>query len=162
MRQVTSITELPNVPAVYAMYGGQGSSAYVAYVGVADVLRRRVVQHLIRRDSSITTGTSAVSLNPDLVSEVRWWEHPDFTGRAVLLAAELVAFDVLEPALRSRGGITGEAKQLYWDEGFSGPMRSLFEGAATGRLLIPTLQAALGRIDDLERRVATLERQSAK
>ena len=162
MRQVTSITELPNVPAVYAMYGGRGSSAYVAYVGVADVLKRRVVQHLIRRDSSITTGTSAVSLNPDLVSEVRWWEHPDFNGRSVLLAAELVAFDVLEPALRSRGSITGEAKQLYSDEKFNGPIRSLFAGEAAGQLIIPTLQTVLERMDELERRVAALERQRAK
>lgn len=150
------------MPAVYAMYGGRSSSAYVAYVGVADVLKRRVVQHLIRRDSSVTTGMSAVSLNPDLVTEVRWWEHPRFTERAVLLAAELVAFDVLEPALRSRGGITGEAKQLYFDESFSVSMRSHFASEATGRLLIPTLQATLERIEDLERRVAALEGKGAK
>lgn len=36
----------------------------------------------------------------------------------MLLAAELVAFDILEPALRSRGGITNEARQLYGDAEF--------------------------------------------
>lgn len=162
MRLIAAISELPNVPAVYAMYGGRGSSAYVAYVGVADVLKRRVVQHLIRRDSSVTTGTSAVSLNPALVTEIRWWEYPAFTERAALLAAELVAFDVLDPALRSRGGITAEARQLYSDESFSKSMRSLFEGEATGKLLTPSLEVALERIADLERRVTALESENPK
>jgi excinuclease UvrABC nuclease subunit len=57
------ISELPNVPGVYAMYGGQGRGLYVAYVGVAKQLRRRMMQHLVKRDSSIATGTSAVALN---------------------------------------------------------------------------------------------------
>jgi hypothetical protein len=162
MRLVASISELPNVPAVYAMYGGRGSSAYVAYVGMGSTLKQRIEQHLIRRDSSVVTGTSAVSLNPDLVTEVRWWEHPKFTDRTVLLAAELVAFDVLEPALRSRGGITAEARNLYSDESFSGQMRSLFSYKAMGQLVIPTLQSALERIEELERRVAALERQGVK
>lgn len=162
MRLVASISELPNIPAVYAMYGGRGSSAYVAYVGMGGTLKQRIEQHLIRRDSSVVTGTSAVSLNPDLVTEVRWWEHPKFTDRTVLLAAELVAFDVLEPALRSRGGITAEARNLYSDESFSGQMRSLFSYKAMGQLVIPTLQSALERIEELERRVAALERQGVK
>jgi hypothetical protein len=42
-------------------------------------------------------------LNPDYVTELRWWEHPDFAERYVLEAAELVAYDMLNPALRSRG-----------------------------------------------------------
>jgi hypothetical protein len=98
--EVTSISDLPNVPAIYAMFGGQDRSRYVAYVGLGSKLRSRVEQHLVRRDSSVTTGVSAVSLNPDFVSEVRWWEHPDFEKQDVLEAAELIAFDVLEPALR--------------------------------------------------------------
>jgi hypothetical protein len=157
MNIVISISDLPNVPAVYAMYGGRGGSAYVAYVGIADVLKRRVGQHLIRRDSSAVTGVSAVSLNPDLVTEVRWWEHPDFADRRMLLAAELVAFDILEPALRSRGGITNEARQLYGDAEFKARMNSLFSGGATGQLVISTLQSALERIADLEQRVRSLE-----
>lgn len=157
MRVIASISELSNVPAVYAMYGGRGSSLYVAYVGTGGKLRDRIEQHLIRRDSSVTTGTSAVSLNPALVTEVRWWEHPEFSDKAVRLAAELVAFDVLEPALRSRGGITTAAKQLYEDVDFKARMTSLFSGEATGRLAISTLQSAFERISDLERRVLLLE-----
>src|ERR1700749_609235 len=108
MRVFNSIADLPNVPAFYAMYGGQGGSTYVAYVGIADILMRRIRQHLIQRDSSVVVGVTAVSLNPDFVREVRWWEHSEFAERRVLQAAELVAFDMLEPALRSRGGITAD------------------------------------------------------
>jgi hypothetical protein len=80
----TTITDLPSVPAVYAMYGGQGRSQYVAYVGLAGKLRGRIEQHLVRRDSSVTTGVSAVSLNPECVTQVRWWQHPDFEKQDIL------------------------------------------------------------------------------
>jgi hypothetical protein len=116
VKRIESVSGLPSVQAVYAMYGGQGRSLYVAYVGLASNLRQRLTQHLIRRDSSVMTGVSAVSLNPDLITEVRWWEHPDFARQEILEADELVAFDVLEPALRSRGGITDRAKQIYKEE----------------------------------------------
>lgn len=159
MRLVAAISELPNVPAVYAMYGGRGRSAYVAYVGMGGNLKQRIEQHLKWRDSSIATGVSAVSLNPELVTEVRWWEHSEFSESRVRQAAELVAFDVLEPVLRSRGGITVEAKQLYTDVEFNARMRAVFEGEAAGQLLISSLQSALERIADLERRVSALERR---
>jgi hypothetical protein len=157
MRLIATTSELPNLPAIYAMYGGRGRNAYVAYVGMGSNLKKRIEQHLRWRDSSIVTGVSAVSLNPELVTEVRWWEHPEFTDKIVLLAAELVAFNVLEPALRSRGGITAAAKQLSDDAVFKARMTSLFSGEATGRLVISTLQSALERIADLERRVLSLE-----
>src|SRR6476660_7223155 len=101
-----AIAQLPNAPAVYAMYGGRGRGLHVAYVGIADDLRGRINQHLLRRDSSVTTGVSAVALNPDLVSEIRWWLDPRFAQREVLEAGEQIAFQVLNPALRSRGGVT--------------------------------------------------------
>jgi hypothetical protein len=161
MTQVSSISELPSRPAVYAMYGGQGRGLYVAYVGLASNLRQRLTQHLIRRDSSVVTGTSAVSLNPDLIIEVRWWEHPDFARPEMLEAAELVAFDVLEPVLRSRGAITERARLLHRDEAFRERMRQVFLGDA-GRLTLPTLQQALERISELERRLVLLEKGTPK
>jgi hypothetical protein len=72
MESARSVNELPPAPAVYAMYGGAGRE-YVAYVGLADNLRRRVNQHLVNRDSSVTTGTSAAGLNPDHIRAVEWW-----------------------------------------------------------------------------------------
>ena len=157
MKMLHSITELPQVPSVYAMYGGKGRGRYVAYVGIAKSLKARAIQHLVRHDSSVTTGTSAVQLNPDYVTEVEWWEHPDFDQRHVLEAAEMVAFDVLDPALRSRGAPQQQARELYANEGFRTEMRVLFQGEPAGRLIIETLGDALERIAALEERVEKLE-----
>src|SRR5438067_10413827 len=123
---VTWMHEVPTRPAVYAMYGGEEPSLHVAYVGVAESLRHRLNQHLVLRDSSIATGTSAVGLRPDRVTEVRWWEHPDFSARVQLEAAELVACQVLEPALRSRGGIRAASKDLASEPTFRSAVESLF------------------------------------
>ncbi len=112
MLKLSSISDLPNVPAVYAMYGGRDRGLYVAYIGVVSKLKPRVIQHLVKRDSSVATGTSAVMLNPDHVTELEWWEHPDFAERHILEAADLVAFDLFDPALRSRGAIQERARQL--------------------------------------------------
>lgn len=159
MSVVSSLSELPNLPAVYALYGGRGNTQAAAYVGVADKLRQRIRQHLLTRDSSVATGTSVVSLNPDLVTAVQWWEHADFTERVRLEAAELVAFDVLEPTLRSRGATQAQVRKLYADATFYGEMRTLFSGEPAGRLALLTLQDALERIAELERRLVLLEGQ---
>ena len=68
MKIVYSVYDMPRVPAVYAMYGGRNQK-YVAYVGIGANLRRRIHQHLIGRDSSVATGTSASGINPDYITE---------------------------------------------------------------------------------------------
>ena len=103
MKDFSPIYDLPNAPAVYALYSGDRGARYIAYVGIAGALKRRIVEHCIRRNSSVTTGASAVSLNPDLLTSMEWWEHPSFGETVNLKAAEMVAFEVLQPALRSRG-----------------------------------------------------------
>jgi len=161
-RPARSISDLPSAAAVYCLYGGRGRDAQPAYVGVAASLRARISQHLLTRDSSVATGVWAVGLLPDHVTEVRWWEHPDFSSRQALLAAEMVAFDVLEPALRSRGGVQRSARQLYENATFADAMGSLFRGDPTGVLSLPDLQTALDQIDELERRIRLLERKLAE
>jgi hypothetical protein len=79
----------------------------------------------------------------------------------VLEAAELVAFDVLEPALRSRGNITDRAKALYAETQFSETMRSFFTGLPSGVLLLPTLKIAMEKIASLEKRVQEMESRLA-
>lgn len=157
MTELAAISDLPGQPAVYALYGGRGRGLHVAYVGSARDLRARITQHLIRRDSSITTGVTVAMLNADHVTQVRWWEHPSFTDETHLLAAELLAFEILEPALRSRGQPQEQARQLATDPAFAAEMRQFFAGEATGRLTLPTLQDALERIATLEERLAALE-----
>jgi hypothetical protein len=140
------------------MYGGHGQRVHVAYVGVADSLKKRITQHLVRCGSSVTTGTSAVMLNPDYINEIRWWEHIEFQERSVLEAAELIAFDVFEPALRSRGAIRHNSKELHEDPDFRERMQILFTGQPAGRLILRNLHDTLSMIEALERRVELLER----
>ncbi len=94
-----------------------------------------------------------------LLRSLRWWEDERFVERDVLEAAELVAFDVLEPVLKSRGGISQRAKSLFEDGAFRKEMMLLFKGEAAGRIVIPTLQSAVERIADLEQRVTALEKR---
>jgi len=155
MLRVSSVSKLPNVPAVYVLYGGKDP----AYVGIAEKLRTRVEQHLVKRDSSVATQTSVVCLNPDYVSEVRWWEHTLFASRDQLEAAEFVGFDFFQPVYRSRGNPSKRAAELSGESEFQGEMRRLFSGEATGQLGILTLQDALSRIDKLEERVKALEKR---
>ena len=159
---IYSVADLPNRPAVDALFGGRGKGLYVAYIGVADSLKSRIEQHLIRRDSSVTTGVSAAMLNSGNVTEVKWWEHERFLERHVLEASELVAFDVLNPALRSRGASKHKSIQLYENTVFHDEMKALFTGAPSGHLVIRDLSYALAMIDALENRVAELERRLGK
>jgi hypothetical protein len=98
-----------------------------------------------------------VSLNPQHITEVRWWSHARFQERDSLEAAELVAFDVFEPALRSRGNIGDRAYAIAGDAPFRALMTGLFHAEPTGRLILPSLQDALERIASLESRVKALE-----
>lgn len=128
MRDFFPIYDLPNVPAVCALYSGGKRSRYVAYVGIATRLKQRAQQHLIRRDSSVATGVSAVSLLSDHVTDLSWWEHPGFSVDAALKAAELIAFDILTPVMRSRGKPENTAKKLLKYNGFTKDMEQLFTG----------------------------------
>ncbi len=152
-----TISELPSNPAVYALYGGRGNEKDVAYVGIARNLKQRIFQHLVRRDSSVTTGVSVASLNAEHVTKVRWWEHSDFSNNIALMAAELVAFNVLNPVLRSRGRTTDEANEYLNTPGFKREMKRFFKDGNSGEYLVPTLKVAIERIIDLEERVKRLE-----
>ena len=157
MRDFSPIYDLPNAPAVYAFYSGGRGPRYVAYVGIAGKLKQRVVQHLIRRDSSVATGVSAVSLNPDQVTRIEWWGHPSFNKTVNLKAAEMVAFDLLQPALRSRGRDDSAGKEVLADPTFRKSMEVLFNGKPNGTVDFLTLSDALKRINQLEKRIEELE-----
>ena len=157
MRDFSKIYNLPNVPAVYAFYSGGRGPQHVTYVGTAGKLKPRIMQHLMRRDSSVTTGTSAASLNPDYVTNLSWWEHQDFEDTEKLKAAEMVAFEVLNPVLRSRGAVNRSALQLLSDKAFYEEIKDLFESNPTGRIKFPSLSDMIGRINELEERIQQIE-----
>lgn len=156
----SSISDLPDTPAVYAIYGGYGKHTHVAYVGNTSNLKRRIKQHLVSRDGGVSTNTSAVSLNADYVTEVRWWRNQAFRNPQKRRAAELVAIEVLSPVLRTRDLTSNAAREFFADEGFRSAIGSVFEGDPTGYLILPTLRGALERITELEERVLKLEKPS--
>lgn len=157
VKAITSINELPTGAAVYAMYGGD-ERPDVAYVGMGEKLRQRIRQHLVLRDSSATTDSGAVRLHPDYVSAVAWWEHASFADALSLAAAELVAFDVLEPRMRSRGGITEAAQAKAAETAFRDEMTTVFKSEPAGRLELMTFARLVKRVAELERRLEQLEK----
>lgn len=69
----------------------------------------------------------------------------------------MVAFEILDPILRSRGSIREAARSLLGESLFKSEMVVLFSGEPTGLLEMPTYEATLVRIDALEGRLAILE-----
>jgi hypothetical protein len=163
-RVVTGWGDVPRIPAIYAMHGGEPPRTWVAYVGMAGEIQGRLIQHFVRRDSSVVTRSSAVGVNIDFVRHVEWWEHPAFQDGDRLHAAELIAFEVLDPALRSRGNPRRAAVLLSQEPEFRITMEPLFKGPPAGRLTLPMLwdtaahlQKLEGRVEELEARVRDLE-----
>ena len=76
----------------------------------------------------------------------------------MLLAAELVAFDVLDPVLRSRGGTRDGTRRLVEDVAFRAGIEQLLSEGPSGTLTAPTLAEALERIAEIETRLDALER----
>jgi hypothetical protein len=153
----SAISELPTGPAVFALIGGTGAGRYVAFVGSAPNLRQRVRQHLVRRVSVVAGGKSAVSLNPDNVNKLRWWEHERFAERPALDAAELVAQETLNPALRNPLTLSDAARRVHYRPTFRRNMTALFKADPTGTLVLPNLEQAMERIAALEGRIEKLE-----
>jgi hypothetical protein len=140
------------------MFGGETGRAWVAYVGIAGNLNSRLVQHFVRRDSSVVTGTSAVGINIERVQYVQWWESDLLVDDNARHAAELIAFEVLGPALRSRGAPRREAMELTTDSAFRCSVERLLEAAPAGRLVPPRLTDVATRLADLEKRLARVEK----
>ncbi len=159
MRDFSPLNDLPTVPAVYALCSGNKRSKHIAYIGIASVLRRRVRQHLLKRSSSVSTGASAVSLMPEHVTEVWWWEHPGFSVDAALKAAEQIASELHNPTLRSRGRLEKAAIQMLRSKRLRKGMEQLFYGAPTGIIQFPTLSDAMDRVRILESTIDDLQQQ---
>lgn len=139
------------------MYGGERPRNWVAYVGIAGSLQGRLIQHFVRRDSSVVTRSSAVGVNIDLVSHVDWWEHPQFSDDDHRHAAEMIAFEVLDPALRSRGNPRRAAAELTRDATFRAAITELLNSAPSGRFIPPRIADVAADVRKLAERVSRLE-----
>ena len=151
-----SLSSIPKAAGIYAMYDRSGG---VAYVGLSTNLRGRIEQHMIRRDSSVATGVSATVLNPDKVARICWWLNSRFSDQAYREAAEVVAFEVLNPSLRSRGKVTNHAKPILEDQTFCDEMARLFRSKPSGVFYPKTFDNLADLVLKLEKRVSELEKQ---
>ena len=151
-----SLSSIPKTAGIYAMYDRNKS---VAYVGLSTKLRNRIGQHIIRRDSSVATGASATVLNPNKIARICWWLNQAFSDKACLEAAEVVAFKVLNPSLRSRGKVTDRAKDILADQTFHDDMVRLFSGKPSGVYRPKTLDNLMDWVQELHDRVSELEKQ---
>jgi hypothetical protein len=153
------ISQLPTCPAVYALIGGR-SEQELAYVGVSDELKRRITQHIEKRSSSITTGSSIVSLDSSKVTRVHWWEDEAFKDRDCLEAAEFIAIRILKPTLRSKANVTDNARKKLEDEVFVEHIKALIKGRPTGELELPTFEQLVERLEKVEEELALLRNQN--
>lgn len=146
-----SLSSIPKTAGIYAMYYRSGG---VAYVGLSKSLRDRIRDHMTYHNR-----VSATVLNPDNVCCICWWFNPKFSERAYLEAAEVVAFEVLNPSLRSRGKITDRAKAILADQKFHDEMTCLFDGTPSGVFHPKTLDNLVDLVLELRDRVSELEKQ---
>lgn len=124
-----SLSEVPKKSGLYIL---RDRNNEVAYVGISKNVRSRIDQHLYRRDSSISTGVSTTMLNPDLVTKVEWWIREIFSYKASREAAELIAFEIFEPSLRSRGKPSTAAQKKLNDPGFKAQIEEILENPPDG------------------------------
>jgi hypothetical protein len=157
VHRLPRISELPNTPAIYILYGGKKSNKFIAYVGLAKELRERINHHIILRNSSITTGASITSLDPDYITEIQWWEYPEFEDKGVREAAEIVAFEFFNPVLQSRGKLSSRSKELIKDMEFKEKMVKLFESKPSGSQEFLNFQDVIDKITELENQVSILK-----
>ena len=151
-----SFTSIPTEAGIYAMHD---QNKNVAYVGHSRNLRRRIREHMDRRNTSVTTGVSTTTLNPDKVGHICWWLDPRFSDEAYREAAEVVAFEVLNPSLRSRGNVTKQAKPILEDRTFCDEMARLFRSKPSGVFYPKTFDNLADLVLELHNRVSELEKQ---
>ena len=161
MRNYYDIRKIPKEPGIYCLFGHSERGAYPAYVGKASRLQIRVSQHLEYRNSSVTTGASAASLSSNLVAGCQYWTHPDFADAVKLAAAELVAFDLLQPVLRSRGGLNQAAGALRKSQDFDEWARNLL-ARPSGEVRFRSISELSAVVRSLEERVVALESKLAE
>jgi hypothetical protein len=109
------------------------------------------------RDSSAVVESAPVQINVDSISSLKWWQHDDFQSRDRLEGAEIVAFEVLKPTMRSRGGVSASGQKQSTKSVFRDEMLRLFHSTATGSLKFPNIRDLARKLSELERRIDELE-----
>jgi hypothetical protein len=119
---------------VYVLYGVDDAELVTVFVGIADDLRTRVVEQLVVRDTIGAHTDHRLPIDATYLDQLWWWEHPDFSDRDLLRAAELVASNRLQPMLQSRMPISARASDLFSDTDVRNTLDSIIAGGPTGRI----------------------------
>ena len=151
-------SEIPSgLPGLYALYDGHDGNKCV-YVGKSDTgLRRRVLHHLVDRNSSVTTGVAGASINIENLTMVRWWTNEEFNDKIFLDAAEAYFFDQLEPMLRSRGNRIRGTYDLLNDSNFLNNVERILSNPS-GKIELLSYGKLLLKVKELECRISELEK----
>ena len=158
-RSFDETKHLPQFPGIYGFKGPNDTQGAYSYIGLSNKLRERVSQHLLKRDSNVSTDTSAVSLNPDKISECHWWIHETFGEREYLEAAELIAFEIFNPILVSRGTPSSSVLEISKDQDFRKQMKELFSNVPSGYIIFYDLSWAVSKIKELENEILELKKK---
>ena len=115
-------------------------------------------QYLLKRDSSVATGSIAISLNPENIAECHWWIHESFGTREYLEAAELIAFERFNLTLVSRVTPSARSLEISNDEVFKKQMDKLFSNVPSGYIKFYDLSCAINIIKELENEMLELRK----
>ena len=158
MRSFDEIKHLPQFPGIYGFKRLNNIQDNYSYIGLSNKLRERVSQHLLKRESSVATVATAISLNPDKIAECHWWIHESFGAREYLEAAELIAFERFNPTLVSRGSPSTKALDISNNEDFKKQMEKLFSNVPSGYIKFYDLSWAVNKIKQLENEILELKK----
>ena len=158
MRSFDEIKSLPQFPCISGFKRPNNIQENYSYNGLSNKLRESVSQHLLKSDSSIATGASAISLNLENIAECHWRIHESFGIRVYLAAAELIAFERLNFTLVSRVTPSTRALEISNDEDFKKQMDKLFLNVPSGYIKFHDLSWAINKIKELENEILELRK----
>ena len=100
-------------------------------------------------------------LNPDYVTEIQWWSSSIMKSKVNREAAEIIALDILQPTLQSRGLHSRAARTKSQTKTFAKDITNLITNKSTGSLSIPTMPDIVSRMSELEERLDRLENSTS-
>ena len=158
MRSFDEVKHLPQLPGINGFKRPNNIQDNYSYIGLSNKLRESVSQHLLKRDRSVATGESAISLNPENIAECLWRIHESFGKREYLEAAELIAFERFNLTLVSRVTPSTRALEISNDEVFKKQMDKLFSNVPSGYIKFHDLSWAINKIKELENEILELRK----
>lgn len=146
---------VPKEPGIYALFDGIKGNKCV-YVGKSGQLKTRVRDHLVLQISTVTSGTAGASMNVENLTKLKWWTRDEFSNEAFLDAFETLAFEYLDPQLRSRGGRLKSGETYLNDPNFKKMAEDILK-EPSGEVELLSHARLYQKIQEIEQRLENLE-----